>query len=78
MDQCDEKTRTSLRTELVKAASGRGSTVRGVSYMVEDRRWVAIDGRIEESINLSREEVRSSVRTSREIDPIVVGDNRGG
>lgn len=60
----------------MKAASDRGSTVCGVNHMVEDRRWVAVDDRIEESINLSREEVRSSVRMSREIDPIGVGNNR--
>jgi len=64
---------------MVKAASGWGSTsAHGIGYIVEDRRWVAIDGRIEESINLSREEIRSSVRTSREIDRIGTGNDRDG
>lgn len=63
----------------MKAANGRGSTsARDVGQMIGDQRWVAIDGRTEESINLSREEDRSFVRTSREIDSIRVGDDRDG
>jgi len=49
--------------------------IHSVSHVAGNRRWVAIDGRIEESINLSREEIRSFVPTSRETDPFGVGED---
>lgn len=36
--------------------------------------WSKMGCRIEESINLSREEVQTSIKTSREIDPVGVDD----
>lgn len=79
INQCDEKTSNkSSRTKLMKAANGRKkypTNVHGVGHVAGNRRWVAINGRIEESINLSREEIRSFVRTSREINPFGVGED---
>lgn len=78
----DEKTRKDVwsRDSVDKGSewSGEVSSVRGVDHVAGNLKRVAIDGRIEESINLSCEEARSSVRTSREIVPLGVGENRDG